>query len=118
LRAALKKQEKIMTKKIIGYDPYQKKTTYFHGGNDGQHHVSVEQETKHIIKKAKDLDIDYKPYNLVGTQKHMRQVAEIPANLYFELTQKLGEPKKNKKAWARWLNDPDNKYFRTGGGNI
>jgi len=48
----------------------------------------------------------------------MRQIAEIPANLYFELTQKLGEPKKNKKAWARWLNDPDNKYFRTGGGNI
>ena len=35
-------------KKIIGYDPVQKKTTYFHGGNDGQHHVSVEQETKDI----------------------------------------------------------------------
>ena len=42
-------------KKIIGYDPVQKKTTYFHGGNDGQHHVSVEQDTKDIIKKAKDL---------------------------------------------------------------
>ena len=40
-------------KKIIGYDPVQKKTTYFHGGNDGQHHVSVEQETKDIIKKPK-----------------------------------------------------------------
>ena len=38
-----------MTKKIIGYDPHQKKTTYFHGGNDGQHYVSVEQETKEII---------------------------------------------------------------------
>ena len=91
---------------------------YFHGGNDGQHHVSVEQETKDIIKKAKDLDIDYKPYNIVGTQKHMRQIAEIPANLYYELLHKFGEPKKNKKAWSRWLNDPDNKYFRTGGGSI
>ena len=100
-------------KKIIGYDPVQKKTTY-----DGQHHVTVEQETKDIIKKAKDLDIDYKPYNIVGTQKHMRQVAEIPANLYYELLHKFGEPKKNKKAWSRWLNDPDNKYFRTGGGSI
>ena len=37
-----------MTKKIIGYDPHQKKTTYFHGGNDGQHYVLVEQETKEI----------------------------------------------------------------------
>ena len=74
-----------MTKKIIGYDPIQKKTTYFHGGNDGQHYVSVEQETKHIIDKAKNLDIDYKPYDLVGSQKHMRQIAEIPANLFFEL---------------------------------
>ena len=74
-----------MTKKIIGYDPHQKKTTYFHGGNDGQHYVSVEQETKEIIKKAKDLDMDYKPYNLVGSQNHMRQIAEIPANLYYDL---------------------------------
>tara|TARA_Y100000361_G_scaffold22591_1_gene17779 strand:+ start:237 stop:560 length:324 start_codon:yes stop_codon:yes gene_type:complete len=107
-----------MTKKIIGYDPIQKKTTYFHGGNDGQHYVSVEQETKHIINKAKNLDIDYKPYDLVGSQKHMRQIAEIPANLFFELKTKLGDPKHNKKAWARWLNDPDNKFFRTGGGKI
>tara|TARA_R100001198_G_scaffold58870_1_gene33947 strand:+ start:526 stop:849 length:324 start_codon:yes stop_codon:yes gene_type:complete len=107
-----------MTKKIIGYDPIQKKTTYFHGGNDGQHYVSVEQETKHIIDKAKNLDIDYKPYDLVGSQKHMRQIAEIPANLFFELKTKLGDPKHNKKAWARWLNDPDNKFFRTGGGKI
>ena len=107
-----------MTKKIIGIDPIQKKTTYFHGGSDGQHHVTVEQEIENIIKKAKELDIDYKPYDIVGTQKHMRQVAELPANLYFELTKKLGEPKHNKKAWARWLNDPDNKFFRTGGGNI
>jgi hypothetical protein len=107
-----------MTKKIIGYDPHQKKTTYFHGGNDGQHYVSVEQETKEIIKKAKALDMDYKPYNLVGSQNHMRQIAEIPANLYYDLIEKLGEPKHNKRAWARWLNDPDNKFFRTGGGNI
>ena len=107
-----------MTKKIIGYDPIQKKTTYFHGGDDGQHYVSVEQETKHIIDKAKNLDIDYKPYDLVGSQKLMRQIAEIPANLFFELKTKLGDPKHNKKAWARWLNDPDNKFFRTGGGNI
>ena len=107
-----------MTKKIIGYDPHQKKTTYFHGGNDGQHYVLVEQETKEIIKKAKDLYMDYKPYNLVGSQNHMRQIAEIPANLYYDLIEKLGEPKHNKRAWARWLNDPDNKFFRTGGGNI
>ena len=97
-------------KKVLNYDPIQKKTTYFHGGDDGQHHVSVEQKTDNILKLAKDKSIDYKPNSLI--------VAELPSNLYFDLVEKLGDPKHNKKAWARWLNDPDNKLFRTGGGNI
>lgn len=106
-------------KKVLNYDPIQKKTTYFHGGNDGQHHVSVEQKTDNILKLAKDKSIDYKPNSLIGnTQKHQQHVAELPSNLYFDLVEKLGDPKHNKKAWARWLNDPDNKLFRTGGGNI
>ena len=108
-----------MTKKILGYDPIQKKTTYFHGGNNGEHHISIEQDVKEIIKMAKDKDIEYKPYNLTGnTQNHRQQIAELPANLYYELIKKFGQPKQNRKAWSRWLNDPDNKAFRTGGGNI
>ena len=85
--------------------------------------IETLEETKkpksiEVAKTLKSINPNDKSYDLVSTQKQMRQGAEIPANLYFELTQKLGEPKKNKKAWARWLNDPDNKYFRTGGGNI
>jgi hypothetical protein len=37
-------------KKVLNYDPIQKKTTYFHGGDDGQHHVSVEQKNRQYFK--------------------------------------------------------------------
>jgi hypothetical protein len=56
---------------------------------------------------------------MVGnTQKHWQHVAEIPATVYLELRAKLGEPKDNPTEWKRWLNDYDNRFFRTGGGNV
>jgi len=41
----------------------------------------------------------------------MAKVASIPMNIYFDLKQRgiLNDQKKMKQ----WLNDPDNKYFRT-----
>ena len=59
-------------KKVLNYDPIQKKTTYFHGGDDGQHHVSVEQKTDNILKLAKDKSIDYKPNSLIGKTARCR----------------------------------------------
>jgi len=53
-----------------------------------------------------------------GTQKHIQHVAEIPNVVYHHLLETLGDPKENPKAWKAWLNDSENRAFRTGGGNL
>ena len=51
-------------------------------------------------------------------QKHQQKIAEIPAPLFFELQKKFGHFKHNKKKWLKWLQDPENKHFRTTGGRL
>ena len=55
---------------------------------------------------------------MTGSQKHMQHVAEIPNVIYNELLNKFGKLSENPKAWKQWLNDNQNRDFRTGGGNI
>ena len=38
--------------------------------------------------------------------------------LYFDLLKKFGNPKDNPKDWKKWLQNPDNKHFRTTGGRL
>ena len=55
---------------------------------------------------------------LDGTQRHRVHVAEIPTHLYMALRERFGPVKHNQEAWKRWLNDPDNRDFRTWGGTV
>jgi hypothetical protein len=55
---------------------------------------------------------------MIGTQKHVQHVAEIPNVVYHHLLKTLGKPSENPKAWKAWLNNSENRDFRTGGGNI
>lgn len=51
-----------------------------------------------------------------NTQRHARQVAELPTIVVNRLIREgiWGDD----KAMRRWLNDPDNRDFRTGGGRL
>jgi hypothetical protein len=51
-------------------------------------------------------------------QKHVQHIAEIPNVVYHHLLKTLGKPSENPKAWKAWLNNSENRDFRTGGGNI
>lgn len=53
-----------------------------------------------------------------NTQHHMLEVARIPTTLYHELRRKFGPLKHNEADWKRWLNDPDNRLFRTWHGTV
>jgi hypothetical protein len=35
-----------------------------------------------------------------------------------ELRQRFGDPRDNPKDWKKWLNDYNNRYFRTSGGSV
>jgi len=105
-------------KKLISADPEKGKKTFFHSDVDGNH-VSTEINLDPIIDAAKREANDWRPGSLIGnTQKHKQKVAEIPAPLYYQLIEKFGQPKQNPKAWRKWLNDYDNRFFRTSGGTV
>lgn len=55
-----------------------------------------------------------------NTQKHRVRVASIPISLYYHLRNTLGDPAHpdNNKKWKAWLNDHENRHFRTAEGNI
>ena len=46
------------------------------------------------------------------------RVASIPDFKFWELHKKFGPMKDNQKDWKRWLNDPDNRAFRTRPGEV
>lgn len=56
--------------------------------------------------------------NLRGTQRHWVHLANIPNEILYSLMLKFGHWKHNQEAWKRWLNDPDNRAFRTWQGNV
>lgn len=80
-------------------------------------------ETIHKVDGIKDMakeDLaNHRPGSMIGnTQKHYQKVAEIPNTIYYDLLQKFGSPQQNQKAWFRWLQDNDNKAFRTTNGRL
>ncbi len=85
----------------------------------GEDFIASETDVTPVVDRAKRLSNEYKKGSLLGnTQKHHNHVAEIPAVIYYDMLRKLGQPSENPKAWKKWLNDPDNKAFRVGGGKL
>ena len=105
-------------KKVLSHDPLAKKTTYF-VDDGGEYGTKTVQDVTNITDQNQRTANDWKPGSMIGnTQKHHQKVAEIPATLYFDLLKKFGDPKHNLKKWKRWLNDNENRHFRTTGGRV
>jgi len=75
--------------------------------------ISETQDVTNIIemnkRSANEID-KHKPYG------EWSKVASIPLNLYYDLKRQgiVDDPARFKK----WLNDPDNRFFRTRGGRV
>ena len=100
-------------KKILSHDSATGITKYWTDNGDGTYTVETDQDMTAIIESNK------KQHN--ATDKHTKhgewsKVASIPMTVYYDLKQKgiLDD----QKAFQRWLNDPDNKYFRTRVGKV
>lgn len=77
-------------------------------------HIVVEQDVSDAVEANKRQQLE-RP-NLL--RHHAVEIARIPTTLYHELRQKFGPPKHNQEDWRRWLNDPDNRFFRTWHGTV
>ena len=86
---------------------------------DGKTFVETEQNVDALLNDNKRKSNDYEKGKLIGnTQKHQQHIAHIPTVLFYELLKKFGHPQQNPKEWKKYLNDPDNRYLRTGGGKL
>lgn len=107
-----------MAKKLLRRDPVTGKETWYHS-EDGNNFITSTQNIDALVSKNKAEANEFRPGSLIGnTQNHRRKVADIPAGLYHELVAKMGRPQDNPKEWRKWLNDYDNRFFRTDQGTI
>lgn len=107
-------------KRVVDADPLSKTRTNFlyeesNSGRQSDDSVVIEheQDVTDILKdnKAKANEIDrHQPHG------NMSKVASIPMVIFHDLKKKgiLGDEKRFKQ----WLNDPDNRAFRTRGGRV
>jgi hypothetical protein len=108
-----------MAKRLLNFDKSTGKETWLHDNIDGGFTVEQKQHVKQVIESAKLKANEYERGSLIGnTQRHWQQVAEIPSSIYLELRQRFGDPRDNPKDWKKWLNDYNNRYFRTSGGSV
>jgi len=108
-----------MAKRLLNFDKSTGKETWLHDNIDGGFTVEQKQHVKQVIETAKAKANEYERGSLIGnTQRHWQQVAEIPSSIYLELRQRFGDPRDNPKDWKKWLNDYNNRYFRTSGGRV
>jgi len=105
-------------KRVLSIDPITGKELYLHQNADGTEVIEQTQHFDGLIKLNKHMADGWQKGQMRGTQNHMAHVAEIPNIVYADLVSKFGRPADNPRAWKQWLNDSENKAFRTGGGNI
>lgn len=105
-------------KRVLKHDAETGQTLTMNQNSDGITYIENSQKFDNLLKINKHMADDWRPGQMVGSQKHMAHVAEIPNVLYNQLVKKFGRPADNPEAWKKWLNDSENRVFRTGGGYI
>lgn len=105
-------------KRTLSYDPITGKKTTYHSTPDGDF-TQTEMNVSPILESAKTEANAWRYGSMIGnTQAHQQKVAEIPAPLYHQLVQKFGQPRDNPSDWKKWLNERENRFFRTTGGKV
>lgn len=102
-----------MSKRLFDRDPGAGTTEYF-AYNDADDTFTIETEyNADALVEANKRSFNDAGGNWKGD---MHRVAQIPMPLYWELQEKgiLDD----QAAFKRWLNDPDNRFFRTRPGKV
>lgn len=101
-----------MSKRLFDTDPLTGITRYWHLKENGEY----------VIETVQKLDVDESNTRARNaTDKRtkwgeMSRVASIPLSVYYEL--KRQGIVDDQKAFKKWLNDPDNRAFRTREGTV
>lgn len=102
-----------MNRRLFDTDPASGTTEYFsYDEVDDTFTIETQQDVSGLV------DANKRAYNDSGQgwKGDMHRVASIPMNVYMELQRQgiIDDP----AALRRWLNDPENQYFRTRPGRV
>lgn len=94
-------------KRILSQNPETGTTTYFHSTPEAIHIEKVQDVTS-IVEDAKNV------FNSIDERARwgeLTHVASIPMSIFYDL--KAKGIVDDEKAMKKWLNSPENRYFRT-----
>lgn len=85
----------------------------------------ITEDDKHIIKETTNVtalrdhvaglrEANHQVGHRVGSQNHMRHLAEVPMSVYNQAMREQWDWKR----WRQWLNDPDNAPLRVTKGRV
>ena len=98
-------------KRLFGRDPLTGITQYWHVKENGEYVIETQQDVSAIAEANK------RQYNDTPDRHgDVNKVASIPLNVYYDLKRRgiADDP----VAFKKWLNDRDNKVFRTRAGRL
>lgn len=102
-----------MDKRLFDHDPLTGITRWFHFDDaEDAFYIQTQQETQDIVDQNRRESNETSS----GWSGDWHKVASIPLTVFMQL-QKQGIID-DQAALKRWLNDPDNAYFRTKHGNV
>lgn len=103
-----------MEKRLFDVDPFTGATQYFYHDEDTDETViETVQDVDLILEANKD------SFNSIDEKARWgdgKMIARIPLNLYYDLKQKGVVD--DEAAFRRWLNDSENRFFRTRPGKV
>lgn len=102
-----------METRLFDYDPVTGRTRLFHYDHTND---TFQIETKQDVTDLVMVNNEIAKEDVGKFADGMHRVASIPMNIYFELQRK--GILKDKERLAAWLNDPDNRAFRTKMGRV
>lgn len=102
-----------MQRRIFDTDPLTGTTRYWHVKDNGEFVIETQQNVSSIADANKR---SYAATDSKSRYGDMAKVASVPLNVYYDLKRRgiVDDP----KAMKKWLNDPDNRVFRTRGGRV
>ena len=105
-------------KEVIGYSPY-RRTDLHVDETDDTFTINTVQDVEPIVEANKRKFNDYGDKLSVGKRGEWHHAASVPFNIWEQwMNETNGAIEKDSKLLARYLNDPDNKYFKVAPTNI
>jgi hypothetical protein len=103
-----------MDKKLLSHDPFTGVSKIFHADDNDTFVIETEMAAP-IVEEI--IEANKANYNdAVGPWHNGKVVASIPIHIFWDLKKKgIAD---DDAAMKRWLNDPDNRYFRTRPGRV